>query len=85
MSERTETLEDLHGVGPLNEADQAAFDQLEQEVKTEVSAEEAAGIGVAPVKRYVEVDGTVIPAVDADKLREAGQDVSVHATAGRRN
>jgi hypothetical protein len=85
MSERTETLETLHGVGPLNEADQAAFDQLEQEVKAEVSAEEASGIGVAPVKRYVEVDNTVIPEAQAQELRAAGQDVTVHASAGRRS
>lgn len=81
MSERTETLEEIHGIGPLTEADQTAFDQLEAGVKEEV----AANIGVAPVKRFVEVDGAVVPEADFKEMQDAGQDVSVHASAGRRS
>lgn len=85
MSEQTENLEAVHGVGPLTEADQAAFEQLEGEVKADVAASTAAEIGVAPVKRYVEVDGVVVPEAEVARMRSAGQDVSVHASAGRRS
>lgn len=68
-----------------NEAQNVAVLEVPTEVETQapVSPEAAKEFGVAPVKRYVEVDGVIVPQDEVNRMRDAGQDVTVHASAGR--
>lgn len=86
--EQNSVAQELHGIGPLTEEDQLAFDQTvmdEARRELQVDGKEQQKLGLDPVQRYQQLGNVVVPSVEIDALREQGQDVSVHASAGRSN
>lgn len=76
--------------GPLTEGDQAAHDALQAEVSQQAETvnlepDRAQKIGGEPVKVLIEQDGVLIPQEQWQDMKDAGQDITVHSTAGRRN
>lgn len=57
----------------------------EVETQAPVTPEAAKDFGIAPTRRYVEVDGVIVPQDEVNRMRDAGQDVTVHASAGRQS
>ena len=70
-----------------NDARQIAVLEAPVPVETQapVTPEAAKEFGIAPVKRFVEVDGVIVPQDEVNRMRDAGQDVSVHSSAGRQS
>lgn len=57
----------------------------EVETQAPVTPEAAKDFGITPVKRLVQVDGVLVPQDEYNRMRDAGQDVTVHASAGRQS
>ena len=76
-------------MGPLTEANQVAHNELQAEVDANAPTVEATAQEVGPRLTtravYVEQDGVIMRVDDRNAMAKAGQDMSVHSSAGRRS
>jgi len=70
--------------GPLNEEQTEFFDDQQAEIDT-ARAAHFQEIGSKPVGKLVEHAGVLVPEEEVAQMRDEGQDVSVHASAGRQS
>lgn len=71
-------LEQAHGIGPLSEEDQAAYDTLQHEYE-DARNQHFDELGHKAVSQLVEVNGVVETAGQVASTRQAGQEVPTSA------